>query len=138
MTIIAWGNSLPDITADVAMTKRGFGEMAITGTIAGPIFNVMFGLGISMTITILSSDDPGSTKVNFSLFANGEYNLVSVLPLALIVAQIIVLTVLLISSFRNNFYIGFKQLWVLTIVYALVIIGLVVFSILKHIEPPSG
>jgi Ca2+/Na+ antiporter len=31
------------MSADVAMTKKGFGEMAITATIAGPIFNVMFG-----------------------------------------------------------------------------------------------
>ena len=38
LTILAWGNCLGDFTADVAMTKKGFGEMAITGTMAGPIF----------------------------------------------------------------------------------------------------
>ena len=72
LTIVAWGNCLGDMTADVAMTKRGFGEMAITGCIAGPIFNVLMGLGLSTTITIFKSDkgitDP-SNIVNFSLYS---------------------------------------------------------------------
>ena len=46
LTVIAWGNCLGDMTADVAMTKRGYGEMAVTGTIAGPIFNILAGLGL--------------------------------------------------------------------------------------------
>lgn len=46
LTIISWGNCLGDMTADVAMAKRGYGEMAITGTIAGPIFNILAGLGM--------------------------------------------------------------------------------------------
>jgi sodium/potassium/calcium exchanger 6 len=43
LTILAWGNCLGDMSADVAMTKKGFGEMAITATVAGPIFNVLMG-----------------------------------------------------------------------------------------------
>lgn len=46
LTIVAWGNCLGDMTADVAMTKRGYGEMAVTGTLAGPIFNILAGLGL--------------------------------------------------------------------------------------------
>ena len=45
MTVIAWGNCLGDVNADIAMTKRGYGKMAITATIAGPIFNILIGLG---------------------------------------------------------------------------------------------
>ena len=66
--MIAWGNELGDMTADVAMTKRGFGEMAITGCIAGPIFNVLIGLGLSNTFTILKTGEP---KVIFSLEVDG-------------------------------------------------------------------
>jgi Ca2+/Na+ antiporter len=51
--------------ADVAMTRRGFGEMAITGCMAGPVFNVLVGLGVSVTKTIL-------TEKGLSAF-NGEY-----------------------------------------------------------------
>ena len=47
LTVLAWGNCLGDMTADVAMTKKGFGEMALTGTIAGPIFNILIGQGVS-------------------------------------------------------------------------------------------
>ena len=53
LTIIAWGNCLGDMSADVAMTKKGFGEMAIAGTMAGPIFNILMGQGLSLTIGII-------------------------------------------------------------------------------------
>jgi sodium/potassium/calcium exchanger 6 len=43
LTVLGWGNSLGDMSADVAMTKKGFGEMAITATMAGPIFNIILG-----------------------------------------------------------------------------------------------
>jgi len=56
------------MTADVAMTKRGFGEMAITGCIAGPIFNVLVGLGLSMVISIAKE---GKNPV-FSLYSKNE------------------------------------------------------------------
>tara|TARA_B110000285_G_C14947736_1_gene525176 strand:- start:213 stop:353 length:141 start_codon:yes stop_codon:yes gene_type:complete len=41
------------MTADVAMTKRGYGEMAVTGTLAGPIFNILAGLGLGQTLSII-------------------------------------------------------------------------------------
>ena len=53
LTIVAWGNCLGDMTADVAMTKRGFGEMAVTATVAGPVFNILAGLGLGQTIGII-------------------------------------------------------------------------------------
>jgi len=58
LTLLAWGNCLGDMTADVAMTKKGFGEMAMTGTMAGPIFNVLVGLGLSMTLHFGTMEDP--------------------------------------------------------------------------------
>jgi len=56
LTIIAWGNCLGDMSADVAMTKKGFGEMAIAGTMAGPVFNVLMGQGLSLTFGIIFMD----------------------------------------------------------------------------------
>ena len=50
LTIIAWGNSLGDMIANLSMTKRGFGEMALTGCVAAPIFNILFGLGLTLVI----------------------------------------------------------------------------------------
>lgn len=89
LTIIAWGNCLGDMTADVAMTKRGFGEMAITGCIAGPIFNVLMGLGLSTTLTIIKSDKGVFAEDNyviFSLYKEGKLNKEAVLPLTLLIA----------------------------------------------------
>lgn len=66
LTLLAVGNCLGDMNANVAMTKKGFGEMAVTGCLAGPVFNILFGLGISLTLALLGSKD---TKVfNWSLY----------------------------------------------------------------------
>jgi len=53
LTLLAWGNTYGDLSASVSMTKKGFGEMAATGCLAGPIFNILLGLGISNTLTII-------------------------------------------------------------------------------------
>jgi sodium/potassium/calcium exchanger 6 len=47
LTILAWGNSVGDLTTDLSIAKKGFGEMAITGCYAGPLFNTLFGFGIT-------------------------------------------------------------------------------------------
>jgi len=141
LTIIAWGNCLGDMTADVAMTKRGFGEMAITGCVAGPIFNVLIGLGLSMTLTILQSSDPLHSKVNFSLYDPSDptvFNKVSILPLTLMVGQLASLTLLLVNGIRNDFHISFNASLASTGMYFVFIVGLVAYSIIEHIQPPSG
>jgi len=54
LSILAWANSLGDLSADVAMTKKGFGEMAMTATVAGPVMNILVGQGFSMLLGILT------------------------------------------------------------------------------------
>jgi sodium/potassium/calcium exchanger 6 len=46
MTILAWGNSISDLVADVSMAKKGLANMAITACFAGPIFNILIGLSL--------------------------------------------------------------------------------------------
>ena len=67
LTIIAWGNQLGDMTSDVAMVKRGFGEMAITATVAGPLFNTLIGLGMALVLSLSSAKDPKTAYIRFSL-----------------------------------------------------------------------
>ncbi len=97
--------------ADVAMTKKGFGEMAMTGTMAGPIFNVLIGLGLSMGYTFIISDKSHKLfhfsyqKERVALFVKGTHDIDNdaVLPFVLIVGQLIVLGILFIHLVNDNF-----------------------------------
>merc|ERR1712228_876560 len=50
ITILAWGNSIADLSANVAMARKGLANMAITACFAGPIFNILIGLGLGFGI----------------------------------------------------------------------------------------
>ena len=53
LTVLSWGNSVGDAIASISIAKAGLGEMAVTGCIAGPAFNLMAGLGITTLVTNL-------------------------------------------------------------------------------------
>jgi sodium/potassium/calcium exchanger 6 len=81
LTVLAWGNCLGDMSADVAMTKKGFGEMAITATVAGPIFNVMIG-GFLANISFLVKE---KEEIHFTAFDDeGSFRDLAVLPVVII------------------------------------------------------
>ena len=48
-TLLAWGNSVGDMVANVGISRRGLAQMALVGCFAGPLFNTCIGLGISLT-----------------------------------------------------------------------------------------
>lgn len=45
LTVLAWGNSMADLSANVTMARKGLANMAITACYAGPVFNILIGLG---------------------------------------------------------------------------------------------
>lgn len=50
LTVLAWGNSVGDLVADVALAKAGQPAMAMAGCFVGPMFNMLVGLGTAMVI----------------------------------------------------------------------------------------
>lgn len=72
------------------MTRKGFGEMAITACMASPIFNSLFGIGLPVLIKLLRNRKTNPDYVvYFSLYKDNnkkDFLPVSVLHLTLIAA----------------------------------------------------
>ncbi|KAG6496604.1 cation/calcium exchanger 5-like isoform X1 [Zingiber officinale] len=64
LTVLAWGNSVGDLVADVALAKAGQPAMALAGCFAGPMFNMLVGLGTAMVIQT-ASVYPGAYELRF-------------------------------------------------------------------------
>lgn len=56
LTVLAWGNSVGDLSANMAMARKGLANMAITACFAGPLFNILVGLGVGFLLL----DEDGS------------------------------------------------------------------------------
>jgi Ca2+/Na+ antiporter len=109
LTLLAVGNCLGDMNANVAMTKKGFGEMAVTASLAGPVFNVLFGLGVSISLSLLNTTDEDKI-FRWSIYDKytNEFDTSTVIPLVLLIAMPIVLIIVLANGFFNNYFVSFK------------------------------
>ncbi|KAL4109169.1 hypothetical protein PRIC1_000872 [Phytophthora ramorum] len=54
VSVLAWGNSIGDLVSNMAIARDGFPTMAFAGCFAGPMFNMLIGIGLSLTIAIVS------------------------------------------------------------------------------------
>ncbi|WCJ43188.1 Cation/calcium exchanger 5 [Euphorbia peplus] len=66
LTVLAWGNSVGDLVADVAVAKAGQPAMAMAGCFAGPMFNMLVGLGTALVVQTADSY-PKPYQLNFHI-----------------------------------------------------------------------
>ncbi|XP_042051911.1 cation/calcium exchanger 5-like [Salvia splendens] len=64
LTVLAWGNSIGDLVADVAVARAGQPAMAMAGCFVGPMFNMLFGLGTGLVIQT-ANVSPKAYKLHF-------------------------------------------------------------------------
>ena len=97
LTVLSWGNSLGDFMASISLSKRGLGEMAMTGCIAGPVFNLMLGLGAT---TLLCNIQNGKgLKVNIQ-GTDGQSTLISLI--SLLTVTVVMTIFVVINDFKVN------------------------------------
>ena len=58
LTILAWGNSMADLSANVTMARKGLANMAMTACFAGPVFNILIGLGLGFSGLTAKTGNP--------------------------------------------------------------------------------
>ena len=49
LTVLAWGNSIGDLSTNITMARKGFANMALTACFAEPVFNILIGLGLGFS-----------------------------------------------------------------------------------------
>lgn len=64
LTVLAFGNSLQDLIANVSLSRKGLSTMAVTACLAGPIFNLCIGLGLGF-MALLKSTGKDEIHVKF-------------------------------------------------------------------------
>ena len=120
LTVLSWGNSLGDCFACLSIAKNGFGEMALTGCIAGPAFNLMIGLGVTTLMCNLKTEG----GITFDI-----HNSEGLSTLATLLATLIVLFMLVWVVWINNFKTGKGQVGMLATIYAISILFIGVASL---------
>ena len=111
LTVIAWGNSIGDYSSNLAMAKRGLGNVSMTASFAGPVFNILIGLGFGFLFYF-----------NLSGTSVKPVEISPVTALALVCIAFNGICMIFAGVF-NDFHVPRRYGWVPIAVYALYIAG---------------
>eukprot|EP00298_Acanthocystis_sp_HF-20_P008229 c17559_g1_i1.p1 GENE.c17559_g1_i1~~c17559_g1_i1.p1 ORF type:complete len:561 (+),score=197.58 c17559_g1_i1:107-1789(+) len=82
-TVLAWGNCIGDLTSDILLAKNKREGTAITACFAGPMFNLLIGLGSGTIIKTISG--PIQTRVETNVMISFSF-LIGTVFLMLVIA----------------------------------------------------
>ncbi|KAI8369057.1 Sodium/calcium exchanger protein-domain-containing protein [Blakeslea trispora] len=105
LTIFALGNSIGDLVANTAIARMGLPTMAISACYAGPLLNMVLGVGISSTYQAWITGKPYELAIAPTILIS-SFGLITVLLSTLIVVNI------------NGYHITKELGWWMIIVYA--------------------
>ncbi|MBQ5999064.1 MAG: calcium/sodium antiporter [Treponema sp.] len=69
LTVVAFGTSLPELVTSLIAAKKGENDIAIGNVVGSNIFNILFILGLSATISPMKNVDPNIIADAFILIA---------------------------------------------------------------------
>eukprot|EP00934_Nitzschia_sp_Nitz4_P006083 Nitzschia sp. Nitz4//scaffold69_size99277//94479//96575//NITZ4_004652-RA/size99277-processed-gene-0.91-mRNA-1//-1//CDS//3329556772//6073//frame0 len=120
LTVLAWGNSMGDLSANMTMARKGLANMAMTACFAGPVFNILVGLGFGFSgLSAKTGNQTASVSLSGPIVTGFVFVVLNCIT--------ILLTGLLMGKGRIEIYYGYNAL-ALYIIYVAVSISLEVFS----------
>ncbi|XP_037897754.1 mitochondrial sodium/calcium exchanger protein-like [Glossina fuscipes] len=93
-TLLAWGNSVGDLVANISLSRNGYEKMGFAACFGGPLFTSLFGIGIAMMYSAGTSPDYATDKMKVGVGAMGE---------TLNTFMVIMLSLLICAGFFTNF-----------------------------------
>ena len=127
LTVIAIGNALPDGLTTIAIAKQGQAMMGLTGGIAGQLFGLLVGFGVSM-LKKTAMEGPQA----FDLF---DMNKISdnILDLIVVGVALITLIFLFIYGLVNQFKFDKRLGKTLIVIYVLFVVACTVIAVYQAI-----
>lgn len=98
MTILTYGNSISDLMLNLSLVNLGYTEMALSGSISGPLFNLLIGLGIP-----LIKFNVKIGNINIEIF--NKSNLIGIICLFILIGNLVTLG---IQAKLNNYHLNNK------------------------------
>ena len=121
MTILTYGNSISDLLLNLSLVNLGYSEMALSGSISGPLFNLLIGLGVPLIKFNIKIGN-----INFEIF--NKDNLIGIICLFILIGNLITLG---IQAKLNNYHLNNKFAIVRYIFYFLFFIIICYLTFIK-------
>lgn len=91
LTVLAWGNSMGDLSANMTMARKGLANMAMTACFAGPVFNILVGLGLGFSGLASKTGNPEAAVTVSAPIATGfvfvMLNCISILVVGILLSK---------------------------------------------------